>query len=339
MKIAVITGSYPPDTCGIGDYTGQLVNALHKKGIAAEVICRTDWRVRNIASLVKSIRAVNPDIVHIQYPTAGFGKKLTPQLLSVIIPGVITVHEVSKAHILRKLSLYPFSLRAKHIVFTTPFERNFAIKGSPWISSRSSVIPVGSSIRTAGVKGDRDLNCIVYFGLFRPNKGIEDVFALASLIKTKGLQLYVRMIGKPFPVGSAYSRDLYRQSEELPIQWDRDLAEDEIAGLLARSGMAYMPFPDGASGRRTSLLALLANGVATITSRGTHTPDSLERSVLFAQNPEEALCLAEKMRKDNDLRMRLSENGRAYAEMFSWDAIAAKHVQLYESLVRERGRG
>jgi glycosyltransferase involved in cell wall biosynthesis len=60
----------------------------------------------------------------------------------------------------------------------------------------------------------------------------------------------------------------------------------------------------------------------------------LERSVLFAENAEEALRSAEKIRGERDFRMRLSDNGRAYAGTFSWDAIAASHIQLYESLLR-----
>jgi len=333
MKIAFITGSYPPDTCGIGDYTAQLVIALRQKGVVIEVICRTDWRLNNIGNIVKTIRSVNPDIVHIQYPTVGFGKKLTPQLLSLIIPSVVTVHEVSEAHILRKLSLYPFFLRSKHIVFTTAYEQRFAVQRAPWISRRCSVIPVGSSISTATQEHERNVSEIIYFGLFRPQKGLEDVFTLASLIKQMDLKLHVRLVGKPYPKDSPYFKDFYRRSEDLPIKWDMDLADDVAADLLARSSIAYMPFPDGASGRRTSLLALLANGVATITTRGAHTPPSLEQAVVFSQNPEEALRLVEKIRADNDLRKRLSDNGRAYANQFNWDTIAQKHIELYEKLL------
>lgn len=333
MKIAIITGSYPPDTCGIGDYTAQLAIALRQKGAAVEVICRNNWRLNNIGNIVKTIRSVNPDIVHIQYPTAGFGKKLTPQLLSLVIPSVVTVHEISEAHILRKLSLYPFSLRSKHIVFTTPYEQRFAVLRAPWISRRSSVIPVGSSISTAKQGQERNLNEVIYFGLFRPQKGLEAVFTLASLIKQMNLKLHVRMIGKPYPKDSPYFKEFYRRSEDLPVKWDMDLADDVAADLLARSSIAYMPFPDGASGRRTSLLALLANGVATITTRGAHTPSSLEQAALFSQGPEEALRLVEKIRADSVLRKRLSDNGRAYASQFSWDTIAQKHMELYEKLL------
>jgi glycosyltransferase involved in cell wall biosynthesis len=333
MKIALITGSYPPDTCGIGDYTAQLATALRQKGVVVEIICKTDWRLSNIGNIVKTIRSVNPDIVHIQYPTVGFGKKLTPQLLSLVIPSVVTVHEASEAHILRKLSLYPFFLRSRHVVFTTPYEQHFAVQRAPWISRNCSVIPVGSNIRTATREHERNLEEIIYFGLFRPQKGLEDVFTLASLIKQMNLKLHVRMIGKPYPQDSPYFKEFYRRSEDLPIKWNMDLADEVAADLLAQSSIAYMPFPDGASGRRASLLALLANGVATITTRGSHTPPSLEHAVLFSQGPEQALRLVEKMRADNVLRKRLSDNGRAYASQFSWDTIAQKHVDLYEKLI------
>ena len=162
---------------------------------------------------------------------------------------------------------------------------------------------------------------------------MEDVFTLASLIKQMDLKLHVRMIGKPYPKDSPYFKEFYLRSEDLPIKWDMDLADDAAADLLARSSIAYMPFPDGASGRRTSLLALLANGVATITTRGAHTPSSLEQAVLFSPGPEQALRLVEKMRADNGLRKRLSDNARAYASQFSWDAIAQRHVELYEKLL------
>jgi len=74
MKIALITGSYPPETCGIGDYAAQLAGALRQKGFIVEVICNMDWRLRNIRDIVKTVRSVNPDIVHVQYPGVGSAK-------------------------------------------------------------------------------------------------------------------------------------------------------------------------------------------------------------------------------------------------------------------------
>ncbi len=331
MKIAIVTGSYPPDTCGVGDYTFRLVNALVGQGLDVDIIRHDSWHIKNLSRILTSVRAVKADLVHIQYPSAGFRKHLTPQLLSLAFPGVVTIHEMTKAHVLRKLSLYPYFLRSRHIIFTTPFERDFALRSAPWIARRSSVIPVGSYI-LVGRGREKQGNEIVYFGLFRPNKGLEDVLGLAQLIKQRGLPYRVRMIGKAFPPGSSYFQELSERSRDLPVLWNIDLDDTSVADILSAASIAYMPFPDGASGRRTSLLALLANGVATITTRGSHTPSGLENCALFAKDPEQALSEVQRL-QDPVFRDRLSENSRSYAGQFSWDFIAGQHKELYERLV------
>ncbi len=332
MKILLVTGSYPPDTCGVGDYTFNLAEALLKKGTTVEVITKEDWNITNTFKIIKRIKSIKPNVVHIQYPTAGFGAKMSPQILSLSFPGMVTIHEITQAHILRKLSLYPFAFRSRHIIFTTSFERDFAARHAPWIYRRSSVIPIGSNIKTTSQQTERNPAEILYFGLFRPKKGLEDIFALASLVKQMKLPYFVRMVGKPSPDCSSYVEELYRRAEGLPIKWDQDLDDKSVADLLSRSFIAYMPFPDGASDRRGSLLALLANGVVTITTRGAHTPPSLEQAVLFSQSPEQALRLVEKMQTDSVLRKLLSDKGRAYANKFNWDTIAQNHIKLYEKL-------
>ncbi len=332
MKIALVTGSYPPDTCGVGDYTSRLAHALEHLGVEIRIIRHESWHLRYLGRILASIRAESPDLVHIQYPTAGFRMHLTPQMLSLALPCAVTIHEFSEAHFLRQLSLYPYFLRSRHVIFTTPFERDFALRRAPWISRRSSVIPVGSAIMI-GRRDQRDLQEIVYFGLYRPKKGIEEVLDLALLVKQRNLPFRVRLIGKPFPPGSSYHQELSDRSRDLPVLWSSDLGDQDVADLLSAASFGYMPYPDGASGRRTSLLALLANGVSTVTTRGGHTPADMESAVLFSSSASEALDRIEEMRRDPGLRSRMSEGGREYASRFSWDSIALKHFELYRRLI------
>jgi glycosyltransferase involved in cell wall biosynthesis len=271
-----------------------------------------------------------------QYPTVGYGWHLTPQVLSMAIPSVVTLHELSKAHILRKLSIYPFTVRSKHIIFTTAHERAFALRQAPWISGRSSVIPIGSNISAGPRIEAKRPREVVYFGLFRPEKGLEDVLELASLVKRMDLPLVIRLVGKAYPADSPYFRQLYQRSLDLPIRWDMDREDSAVADILAQAAVAYMPFPDGASGRRGSLLALLVNGAVTITTRGPQTPSELDQAVLFAESPDRALPLIRQVLDDQEFRARWSEKGRSYAARFSWEAIAAQHVQLYKKLLEFR---
>ena len=338
MKIAVVTGSYPPETCGIGDYTGRLAASLTRLEVAVEVVRQDSWHLGNLPSVVRAIRLARPDVVHIQYPTAGFGWHLTPQFLSLIVPSVVTLHEVSEAHLVRKLSLYPFSLRSDRVIFTTSFERDYAVRRAPWIAKRTTVIPIGSNIVTGREGQERSLSDIVYFGFFRPRKGIEEVLELSRLIQERKLPFRVRMIGKPFPVSSPYFEDLLVRSRNLPVDWDSDLDDLQVADLLSRTAFAYMPFPDGASGRRGSLLALLANGVATLTTRGPQTPSSLEGAVQFVESPHTAINELERLKNEHVLRESLSSRARSYASQFTWESIALRHIELYNELLSSHDR-
>jgi glycosyltransferase involved in cell wall biosynthesis len=254
-------------------------------------------------------------------------------MLSLLLPCVITLHEISQQHILKQISLLPFSMRSLHVIFTNIYEQNFALRWVPWIRNRSSVIPIGSYIGVTDHEGHRDVEEIVNFGLIRPNKGLEDVLALAALSQKQKLNFRFRILGKPLPKYMGYFLSLQNQSISLPITWDIGLSESAIAQLLSRSRVAYMPFPDGASERRSSLLALLANGVATITTRGMHTPPTLDDAVYYVRGPEQAMLAIQKINSDRDLRARLSKNGRIFANGYTWETIAARHIALYKKIL------
>lgn len=330
----MITGSFPPDVCGVGDYTFCLTNSLKTKGIKIEIITNQSWRIANSGRICNNIKKVRPDIIHVQYPTIGYGSGLAPQALSLRFPCIVTLHEISLAHLLRRISLFPFSIRTKHIIFTSSFERNYALRYAPWIKSFSSVIPIGSNISVGSNNlAKSNLKEIVYFGLIRPNKGLEDVITLASLLKNNSLNLVIRIIGSTDKKCLDYLEKLKADSVDLPVIWELGLPMENIAELLSESVIGYVPYPDGASERRGSLLALLANGVATITTRGSQTPLSLTGVVEFIKSPEEALRSILKLLTDQKSLQDLITKGREYAANFAWDSIASKHIEIYKQML------
>ena len=245
MKVALVTGRCTPGECGVGDYAACLNKALRASGVESHVIASEDWNVSSSLRVRRSLREQNFDVVHIQYPTVGFGigfgTRLGPQALSLLQSCVVTVHEASQRHFLRKLALFPFSVRPEHIIFTSSFERQFATKWAPWISGISSVIPVGSNIGVGARNGPRNLSEVVYFGLIMPGKGVEKVVELSRLIKSAGLSLKVRMIGKAPLRAVDYLDSLRSETKHLPIVWDLDLSEEEVAERLADASIAYLP--------------------------------------------------------------------------------------------------
>lgn len=331
MKIAMVTGSYPPEPCGVGDYTAKLAQSLITKGVTVNIPTDIRWGLLDVHSAAAKVKAAAPDIIHIQYPTRGYGYKLGPQALNLRVkPCVVTLHEVSQAHLLRQLSLYPFALGAKRLIFTSAYEMNYALKWAPWLANRSSVIPIGSVISAPVDASAKDLDDIVYFGLIRPKKGLEQVIRLADLARSEGVSLRVRIIGSVDSKLQPYLEDLRLASMGLPVTWELGLPEPEVANLLARSRIAYMPFPDGASERRSSLLALLLNGVATVSTKGAFTTGAMAEALAFAETPEEALGVIKGLMADSGKRELLAHKARGYARRHDWDDVASKHLELYQ---------
>jgi len=298
------------------------------------VMSEGEWGLRDMRSAVKSMEALKPDIVHIQYPTLGFGYRLGPQLFALGRKCVTTLHEASQAHILRKISLYPFTIRAEHIIFTSEYERRFALRWAPWIRKRSSVIPIGSNVQAHEPNGiRRNSREVVYFGLLVPRKGVDEVLRLAALVKERGLNLGVRLVGSAHPAHAGYLQELRRKGEGLPIVWDIGLPDSEVSCRLAGASVAYLPYPDGASERRTTLKAALSNGMAVVTTRGSATPEEIGEVVRFAASPAEALEVIQNLASDESERSRLVGGAEKYVSKFSWGLIAEAHCRVYEGLV------
>jgi glycosyltransferase involved in cell wall biosynthesis len=331
VKIALVIGSCPPGVCGVGDYTACLSDALAARGVEVRLVVSEDWRVVGASRVRDSLR--DCDLVHIQYPTIGFGYRLGPQALSLLRSCVVTIHEASQRRLLRKLSLLPFMVRPKHIILTSEFERRFVTKRAPWVSGISSIIPIASNIRAFPEQRQRTLSEIVHFGLILPGKGLEEVVELSRLIRSAGLDLKVRIIGKPRPERMEYFEKLRSETAELPVIWELDLGEEQVAERLASSAVAYFPFPDGASERRTSLKAALANGVAVVSNRGSHTPPNMESSLTFAESPKQALIAARALIESQEERTKLARNAGEYLRQCSWERVAELHMEVYTKLL------
>lgn len=338
MKIAMITGSYPPNVCGAGDYTERLVTALERRGHSVEVVTGRGWGLGSATAVLKRIGDYGADITHIQYPTVGYGRKLGPQLIALLQRGIVTIHEASQTHFLRRLSIIPL-LCSRHVVFTSSFERDYVGGVVPWVRERSSIIPIGSNVPVGRLASERRLDEVIYFGLIRPAKGLEQVLDAARILKQRIPGMMVRIVGLALKEHETYLEMLRRASADLPVVWDLGLSDQEAANRMANAAIAYAPFPDGASERRGSLLALLTNRVATVTTRGVQTPSALDHVVEFAASPIEAVAILDALRKDGLRRTTLAEQGARYAALFSWSDIADQHIRLYESILTKRHGG
>jgi glycosyltransferase involved in cell wall biosynthesis len=240
-------------------------------------------------------------------------------------------------------------------------------------SSTLTLIPIGSNIPVAPPPGfDRDAwrarlhvhadeTLIAYFGLLGRSKGVDVIVrALAQLPPSARLLL----VGgeATTPQDRAYAVEVEQLVDDLGFH-ERIIrtghcAPAEVSAYLLAADMAALPFTDGASFRRGSLLAALAHGLPTITTTdegrrttkddGRWTDDggqnlnlqsaicNLQSSALLVP-PNEPAALAAAIRRlmdDAELRERLGAAGRTLAAQFGWESIAERHEALYQMIVK-----
>lgn len=330
----MLAGSNPPEVCGIGDYTAQLVAALRGIGVEVEVPVERKWRERDLIKVLRCCDTGERGLLHIQYPGVGFGASLAPQALSLLRPCVATLHEFSRVHWLRRAAMLPMCVRS-HVIFTSEHEMYCATRWAPGLLPRSQVIPIGSNIPVFKGKRERDMSEIIYFGLIARKKGLEDFLELVRLIRQRQLPYHARIIGQVVSGVrdlEEYAANIIRSSTGLPVEWVLNRPPTEVAELLAVAGFGYLPFPDGASDRRGSLKALLAARVPCMTTEGDQTTASLRDAITICNSPEVALDrVIQLSHSPEEVSMCLNRASR-FVESCSWPNIASRHVELYESL-------
>jgi len=332
MKIALVTGSYPPDLCGVGDYVAKLARALRKEGADTTVFHPRQWDVGSAFAHARALSCERNLVVHYQYPTVGYGYNLGPQLLAMLKRGVVTIHEFSMAHLLRKASLLPFCMASKHVILSSEFERNKIAAAFPGIRSRTEVIPIGSNISPSSSPRAPRTNAILYFGMIMPKKGIEEFLLLAKIAQSS---LYSArwLIAGGIPEGKQeYYANLRAISSELPVEWYINRSAEEISELLGSAAACYLPFPEGASERRGSLKACLASGTPTISKIGRHTTSELSNTIIHAARPHDAFAVLVRIMESEAEWKSWSEKSLVYAKTFDWEVIAKRHLELYREL-------
>lgn len=334
-RVLLVTGSTPPDLCGVGDYTEALALALKAAGVEAELFVHHRWNVGGTLAALRKLATAENALIHLQYPTEGYGHSLGPQFSSLAQPTVVTLHEFSLAHPLRKISLLPFTFRSPAIVMTSEFEGKALAKRMPWASGKIRVIPIGSNIPASSRPAPTREKTIAYFGLIMPRKGLEDLAELARLARSRKPDWRFIVMGRILTRHAEYADNLVRALSEAQVQCVFNPSVEEISSVLSRSSLGYFPFPDGASERRGSLKAALTAGLPCITTRSQQTPQAMADAVLFADDASQAFELAGDLMENADRLRRLSQAALEYAQSFSWEKIARAHIQLYEDVIAE----
>lgn len=186
MRIALVSPTFPPDACGVGDYSENLASALTSLGaevrlwtarpgpavrvgtVAAIRVVPGPWDRRRLVTIREGIRDSRPDAVVLQYTPQLWGPAslgVRPDLPFWVgglrrelrgAPVAITAHELNypaglSPHGLllglpQFLQFHALAAAADRVFFTYEAAMSSTARRLPWKVDAFSVLPVGSNI-------------------------------------------------------------------------------------------------------------------------------------------------------------------------------------------------
>lgn len=328
MKVFLIVGSRFAYNCGVVDYTLRLSESLKNSHFNVEQVAFSDLSYEDLSS--------NNNLIHIQYPSKAYGFTMPPQVYSVFFKSVVTLHEFSQASIFRRLLELPFLLFATRLIVTTEQERSAVIKYWPFCKSRVFVIPVFSAVsplKPAPSVKDRDGIC--FFGLMRPNKGVEEFVQLIQFLQKHGSGNSIPVhIYTALPSGSEqFFEKIKDQAHGLEINWHVNKPLDVVSKGMLKMKYAYLHFPDGVTERRSSFMAAISHGITVLSNASDNTPETLKPAFLNANTPLEAYELLKKLEKNIEMCALTQAKGLKVASNYSEEKIVAMHQHVYKQLM------
>lgn len=285
-RIVMATGAYPPDVCGVGDYTYRLMEAAPKSW---QLLVERDWSLAAAPKILRRLLERHPTELLIQYPTEGYGWSLVPHLL--VVAGGLTrcyrstlvLHEFSSLSQKARLALALASHFAARVIFTTEAERDRAL-ASRWFARRvpTSVIGILSNIPFLDEPKAFHARRIdlAYFGHIRPNKGLETFLDVIEAARQARPELSIAVIGE-VPAGyEAFGDMVAARCGDIGCEQMLGLDDEAAAHALADVRILYLPFRDGISARRGTALAGFGNGALIASRVGTATPKAMLPAII-----------------------------------------------------------
>lgn len=131
IRVCMISGTYPPAHCGVGDYTALLCDSLAARGVEVTVLTSSflgaparstgptvrpvvrGWSPWHASEIVGRLRDCGAQIYHFQTPTAVYGHRLLPHLLIPLVRRLVgTAKVVVTLHEITPLSAYTHPAKA-----------------------------------------------------------------------------------------------------------------------------------------------------------------------------------------------------------------------------------
>ena len=326
------------------------------------------WRWPALAQVAEVVERYELDLVNIQYQAAAYDMgspaiNFLPWRLKGLVKTVVTFHDLRVPYLFPKAGrLRPaavrFMARQAHGVIVTNVDDYDALRLAirDW---RLCQIPIGSNIEVyrpnhIEVAEARELlglnegDCLLgFFGFVHQSKGADVLVQALDRLDERFHLVFIG--GRTGSSDSANNQAFLNRLEALimeldladRVHWTGFLSDKRVSAYLAAADMLVMPYRDGASLRRGTLMAALAHGCPLITTEPTiATPELAHGQNVWLAPVDDAAALKEAIEElaaDPGLREQIGQAAAAVATLFTWDRIAEKTAGFFQEVVATRG--
>lgn len=377
MRIGIVTGEYPPMQGGVGAYTAILAQKLAAHGQDVHLFSTqaahddtfpitnrlAGWGFNSLPAVKKWALTARLDVVNIQFQTAAFGMSpwihFLPDYLRSI-PVITTFHDLRypylfpKAGPLRNWIVMHLARTSRGLIITNheddqrvqhlPHRRMIPI-GSNIIGEISGAFDIASWRRQVGA-GDKDF-LLAYFGLINRSKGLNHLLSSVAALREKQIPVRLLIIGgvagTSDPTNTAASAEIQQAISELELEdyiYQTGYVDDvqAVGSYLKASDVVVLPFMDGASFRRGSLMAAIHYGCCIVTTQpNVLVPEFVAGNNMLIVPAGDPAALAQallELHENVALRQRLRQGAGQLATRFDWQNIVADYIDFFETLLR-----
>jgi len=328
------------------------------------------WDFSSWSRIAQVLERTGSEVLGIQYQTAAYqmhpATNLLPWRLRLMKdrPRVVaTFHDLKlpylfpKAGPVRRWVTRALILGCDATIATNEEDR---IEAEEYGADSLHLFPIGSNIDPQappdydrrkwrerwGVEPDEILLC--YFGFLNESKGGETLFKALARLVAAGEKVKLLMIGGKVgssdPTNVAYLEQMEFLIGDLSladrVAWTGYVDGPEVSASFWASDICVLPYRDGVSFRRGTLMAALAHGMPIVsTFPQVEIVQIVEGENMALASPDEPEALADKVRElaaSDELRQRLARGASELSRLFSWEAIAEETLKVYERTLRAR---
>ncbi len=324
-----------------------------------------DWRRRTLKEVKPLCKWIEPDVINIQYQTAAFEMRpainLLPRMLN--IPVVTTFHDLLVPYLFPKAGALRWQVnrilaRESTAIITTNPEDSARLREKEHLE-RVYEIPIGSNIQpTLPLNFDRwlwrnrwelpqDAHVLCYFGFLNQSKGGMDLIRALGLLLEEDPNVHLLFIGGATGASDPTNADYASQIRRLVVEnrlndhvhWTGHISDEEVSAAFACSDICVLPFQDGVSIRRGSLMAALVHDMPIVSTEPlVSTPGIVHGENIWLTAREQPQEIAQAVRhilQDHVLRQKLSDGARELAKQYDWDNITTRILEVYgDALLR-----